>query len=101
MADMSYPRPNSSSRHIRMSVRVAPQLAARIDILAAHCGQGRSQFIRTSIALADATMALAELSAPEGDGPLAPEAWETKRLATRRLAEIAEALTPTPLPPLT
>jgi predicted DNA-binding protein len=61
MADMSHLRPDPSSRDIRVSVRVAPQLAARIDTLAAHCGQGRSQFIRTSIAFADAAMALAEL----------------------------------------
>jgi len=101
MADMADPTSNQPSRDARVTVRVPPDLAARIDALAAHCGQGRSTFIRTSVALADAHMALEEARALEGLGPLSPEARSRKRLADRRLAEIGKALTPKPLPPLT
>ena len=98
MADLPSNQPSCDAR---VTVRVPPDLAARIDALAAHCGQGRSAFIRTSIALAAAHMALEEVRALEGLGPLPLEARQTKRLARRRLAEIGKALTPKPLPPLT
>jgi predicted DNA-binding protein len=93
MSDVATP----SSAEVRVTVRVPTELAARIDALAAHCGRGRSAFIRTAIALADASMALAELRALERHGPLPPEARHAQRLARRSLAETAMELSPTPI----
>ncbi|MGO9976812.1 MAG: ribbon-helix-helix domain-containing protein [Solirubrobacteraceae bacterium] len=76
---------------VRLSFRVQPELADRIDTLAAHCGQGRSAFIRASVALADATMSLAALG---GDGLLPPDEAEVRRLAGR-VAEVEKQLSPT------
>jgi glutathione S-transferase len=100
MADMSYASPKPPPNDVRLTVRVSPELAARLELLAAHCGQGRSQFIRTSVALADATMALGNLRAREARGPLPPEARHAKKLARRRLADLGATLMPKALPPL-
>lgn len=68
MADLATPQHTS-----RITVRVPGELAVRVDALAGYCGQGRSGFIRTCIALTEATMALADLTALEGHGPLSME----------------------------
>jgi len=97
LSDMTHLALGAPPRDVRVTVRVPPELATRIDALASHCGQGRSQFIRTSVAFADAAMVLAELRAVEARGPLSPEASQAKQLARRRFAEIGKSLEPKPL----
>jgi metal-responsive CopG/Arc/MetJ family transcriptional regulator len=96
MHDMSDAH-STRSGDVRVTLRVPRELAARIDTLAAHCGHGRSEFIRTTIALADASMALAELRARERDGSLPPDAMQAQRAVRHRLAEIERELSPTPI----
>ena len=85
----------SPSGDVRVTVRMAPELAARIDTLAAPCGCGRSAFIRTCVAFADASMALEALRARQGRGQLPLEARQAQRRARRRLAEIGKELSRT------
>jgi len=82
---------------VLVAFRVSPEVAHRLDLLAAHAGHRRTTFLRLLIAYGDATLTLSELHALEASGPLPPAAKRVQELASRNLVELVAEMQPKPL----
>ena len=81
-----------------VTFQVDPETPARLDALAAYCGMGRSQLLRTACALIDATMTLSEVARLRSEGQADEETEEVERAASADIVRIGHALRPKGLP---
>jgi len=96
---MSNERNTDGADMTTVAFRVHSTVAHRLDDLAAHAGMGRSAFLRAAVALADQTLTIADVERAKRRGDADAEAERIQREATADLAELMEALSPTPLIP--
>jgi hypothetical protein len=83
------------TRDVSVTFRLAPVIVSRVELLAAHSGHTRSEWLRLAVALADSTMTLAAIEAqPEQT----PDALQVREQAATVLAEVIDALHPKPIP---
>jgi hypothetical protein len=80
-----------------ITFRVEPSVRQRIELVARHCGVGRSELLRLAVAHLDSRLVVADVDRLEAAGPLPPKAEATRRHARRLLAEIKAKLEPQPL----
>ena len=82
---------------VNLGVRIPLAQRERVDLVARHCGIGRSEFVRLALDFTDAAVVLDACTAMERSGALTADQQEKKFQVVSAMDEIVETLRPQPL----